>query len=61
MKKVSSCKSIKLGRKLNVSSKKDLSKEFNQFPIKEFDYEKEAETKVINVETLDFVPMCKIK
>lgn len=61
MKKVSSCKSIKFNRKLNASSKKDLNKQFNQFQIKELDYEKEAESKVINIETLDYVPMCNLK
>jgi len=61
LKKVSSCKSIKYRTRLNFTTKNDLNKELNEFEIKDLNYEKDRDNKVVNIETLDYnIPMCKI-
>lgn len=59
MKKVVSCANLKL--KKNEDKLKNESHKSNNFYIKELNNEREKndeENKVVNIETLDFVPIC---
>jgi hypothetical protein len=60
LRKVSSCKSIKYSTRLNFTRKDYVNKELNEFEIKDMNYEKDPDNKVVNIETLDYIPMCKI-
>jgi len=60
MKKVASCANLKFKKNDEEKSKNEFQK-LNKFYIKEFNHEREKndeENKIVNIETLDFVPIC---
>lgn len=48
-----------MNRKLNIKNKINSKNDLRKFDIKQFDCEKDCISKVVNIETLEYIPMCK--